>query len=160
MEVEFAPSRCVVEDDRVVLEFDVHLLNSGGAPARDVLIEASLFNAGPTQDVDIGNFFANPVARGDRIPVIPPLKRVSINTAVVAPRGQVRVYEMAGRQVFVPLIAFNALYRWSGGEGQTSVSYLVGRDTQGEKMAPFRLDLGARTFAGLGAREHQAGVRK
>ena len=68
--------------------------------------------------------------------------------------------EVAGRKLFVPLVGVNALYRWSGGEGQTSASYLVGRDNDGEKMAPLRLDLGPRVFRGLGAREHNVRVRK
>jgi hypothetical protein len=125
-----------------------------------VLAEASLFNAGETQDREIGAFFANPVGQGERIAVIPPLKRISIRTQVVAPRLNMRAYELAGRQVFVPVIAFNALYSWSGGEGQTSVSYLLGRDTHGEKMGPFRLDLGPRIFRGVATRLLPVGVRK
>jgi len=57
------------------------------------------------------------------------------------------------------LIGFNALYRWSGGDGQTSNSYLLGRETKSEKLAPFRLDLGPRIFRGLGARQHSLSVR-
>ena len=29
----------------------------------------------------------------------------------------------------MPVIAFNALYRWASGEGQTSASYRIGIDT-------------------------------
>jgi hypothetical protein len=61
--------------------------------------------------------------------------------------------------LFVPLLAFNALYRWAGGEAQTSTSYLVGRDNKSEKLAPFRLDAAPRVFRGLGAREHNVRVR-
>jgi hypothetical protein len=71
----------------------------------------------------------------------------------------VQLFEVAGRQVFVPLIGFNILYRWGGGEGQTSNGFLLGRDTQGEKLAPFRIDLGPRVFRGLGARPLPQGVR-
>jgi hypothetical protein len=159
IEIGFHPLRCIVEDERVTIQFDIELYNSGSAPARAVLIEASLFNAGPSQDRDIGEFFASPVGEGERIVAIAPLKRMNIRTQVVAERGQVQVYEVAGRQVFVPLIAFNALYRWTSGEGQTSVSYLLGRDTKGEKMAPFRLDLGPRMFRGVGAHPLPTGVR-
>jgi len=60
----------------------------------------------------------------------------------------------------VPLIAFNALYSWSGGEGQTSASYLLGRDTKSEKLAPFRLDLGPRIVRSVGARPLPIAVRK
>ena len=160
LEIEFSPGRCVVEEDKATIQFDIAVFNSGSAPARDVLIEASMFNAGPTQDQEIGAFFAHPVAKGERIPAIPPLKRVALKSAVSLSREQMRQFEVAGRRLFVPLVGFNALYRWSGGDGQTSASYLVGRDTNGEKMAPLRLDLGPRVFRGLGARQHNVGVRR
>ena len=64
LEIEFAPGRCVVEDDKVTIEFDVELFNSGSAPARDVLVEASMFNAGPSRTQEIGAFFAHPVGQG------------------------------------------------------------------------------------------------
>ena len=82
-----------------------------------------------------------------------------MKTQVAVPRAQVQAYELGGHQVFVPLIAFNALYSWSGGQGQTSASYLLGRDTKGEKMGPFRLDLGPRIFRGIAARLLPAAVR-
>jgi hypothetical protein len=125
-----------------------------------VLVEATLFNAGPNQDSEIAAFFANPVGEGDRIAMIQPLKRIVLKPKVTIPRELVQVYEAGDRQVFVPLIAFNAIYRWGGGEGQSSISYLVGRDTNGEKMAPIRLDLGPRVFRGLGSRLLPTGLRK
>jgi hypothetical protein len=159
LEIEFSPGRCVVQEDKATIQFDVAVFNSGSAPARDVLIEASMFNAGPAQDQEISAFFQHPVAKGDRIPAIPPLKRVALKSAVSLTLEQMRQFEVAGKRIFVPLIGFNALYRWSGGDGQTSASYLVGRDTKGDKMAPLRLDLGPRIFRGLGARQHNLGVR-
>jgi hypothetical protein len=160
IDIGFQPLRCVLENERVTVEFDLELFNSGSGPARAVLVEATLFNAGPSQEQEIGAFFAKPVGEGERIVVIPPLKRIAIKTQVTVPTTQMQAYELAGRQVFVPVIAFNALYSWGGGEGQTSVSYLLGRDTKGEKMAPFRLDLGPRIFRGLAAHLLPAGVRK
>jgi len=160
MDIGFHPLRCVVEEDKVSVDFELELFNSGSAAARAVLAEASLFSAGPAQDQQMAAFFANPVGEGERIVVIPPLKRVAMRTQVFAPRDQVQLYELAGRQLFVPLIAFNLLYKWAGGDGQTSASYLLGRDTKGEKMGPFRLDLGPRIFRGVGARLLPAGVRQ
>jgi hypothetical protein len=160
IEMAFQPVRCILDDQQVVVEFDLEIFNSGSAPARALLVEARLFNAGSEQDAQIGAFFANPVGTGDRIAVIPPLKRLTVRTQAVAPRDQVQAYELAGRPVFVPLIAFNALYSWSGGEGQTSVSYLIGRGTKGEKLAPFRLDLGPHIFRGLAARLLPTGIRR
>ncbi len=160
LEIEFKPDRAVVDDNRAAVAFEISVVNSGNVPARDVLIEASLFNAGPMQAQQIQLFFDNPVARGDRIPAIPPMQRIDVDTAVFMARDQVQPIEIEGRPLFVPMIAFNLLYRWSGGEGQTSASYLVGKETKGDKLAPFRLDLGPRIFRGLDAREHDLKVRK
>jgi hypothetical protein len=159
IEVVFEPQRFVVDEQQVAIEFEIRLQNSGNAPARGVLVEASLFNAGPDQDREIGAFFQSPVGEGERIAVINPLKTVAMHTRVAVPRDSVRLYEVGGRQVVVPLIAFNALYSWSGGEGQTSNRFLLGRDTKAEKMAPFRLDLGPRVFRGVGAHALPEGVR-
>ena len=159
IEIALQPLRCIVEETRITFEFELDIFNSGNAPARDVLVEASVFNAGPTQEQDIGAFFAHPAAQGERIAAIPPLQRMTLRSQVVAPRENVQVLEIAERQVCIPLIAFNALYRWSAGEGQTSASYLLGRDTKSAKMAPFRLDLGPRIFRGVGARLLPVGMR-
>lgn len=160
IEIGFNPLRCVLDVENLYVEFELEVYNSGSAPARGVLIEASIFNAGPAQDEQVGGFFANPVGEGERIVVIPPLKRIAIKTRVATSRAQLQAYELAGREVFVPIIGFNALYSWSGGEGQTSVSYLLGRDTKGEKMGPFRLDLGPHIFRGVAARLLPSGLRQ
>lgn len=161
LELEFTPQRGIVDEEKAAIAFALSVFNSGSVPARDVLLEASLFNAGPLQDQQIRLFFDNPVAKGDRIPVIPPLQRISVSTAVFLSRDQVRPIEVEGRKLFVPMIAFNALYRWGGGEGQTSASYLVGKVTKAsEKLAPFRLDFGPRVFRDLAAREHELRLRK
>jgi hypothetical protein len=160
IEIGFQPVRCIVDDAQIAIEFEAELFNSGSAAARAVLAEASLFNAGPNQDEELGLFFANPVGAGERIVELPPLKRVALGSKVVVPLAQVQRYDIGGKQVFVPVIAFNALYRWSGGEGQTSASYLVGRGTNSEKLGPFRLDLGPRVFRGLAARVLPAGLRQ
>jgi hypothetical protein len=160
VDIAFVPLGCIVDDERVTIEFDVQLHNSGSGLARDILVEASMFNAGPTQDQDIGRFFADPVGQGERIEVLPPLQSVTIRTSLVAPRVNIQLFELAGRHVFVPLVAFNVLYRWSGGRGQTSLGYLLGRETKGEKLGPLRLDLGPRAFTKLGIRALPTGLRK
>ena len=160
LDIEFKPVRAVVDEEKAAIAFELSVFNSGSAPARDVLLEASLFNAGPQQDQQIRLFFENPVAKGERIPVIPPLQRVSVNSAVFLQRDKVQPIEIEGRQLFVPMIAFNALYGWGGDKGQSSASYLVGKQTKGEKLAPFRVDLGPRVFRNLDAREHEVRLRK
>ncbi len=150
VDLAFEPARCAVEDDQVIIDFEIAMMNRGNAPARAVLVEARMVNAGPSQDAEIGQFFSNPVGEGERIDSIAPLKTVRIKSRIVAPRDQVQIYDVGGRKVFVPLVAFNVLYSWSRGAGQTSLGFLVGRDTKSAKMAPFRADIGPRLFRGLG----------
>ena len=140
------PLGCIVDDDQITVEFNSSCSTSGSAPARAMLVEASMFNAGPSQEQDIAAFFANPAGAGRSNRGVPPLQRMTSAARSIAPRANVQRVRIGGRQVFVPLLAFNALYGWSGGEGQTSVSYLLGRETKGDKLAPLRLDLGPRAF--------------
>jgi hypothetical protein len=153
------PLRCVVDDDQVTIEFEVELFNAGAAPARAVLAEASLLNASATQDQELAAFFAHPVGDGERMDAIPPMRRVTLTSRVVAPRSAVQEYELGGRKAFVPVVAFNALYEWSGGKAQSSLAYLVGRETRTDKLGPLHADAGSREIRGLGARPLPVGVR-
>ena len=159
IELGFNPTRCVLDEQALTVEFELELFNSGSVPARGVRVDAAIFNAGPEQDQQIGAFIASPEGQGESIE-IPPLKRLGLKTQVAIARDQVQAWEMAGKQVFLPVMAFNALYGWGGGEGQTSATYLLGRDTRAEKLGPFRIDLGPRIFRGVAARLLPTGVRR
>lgn len=160
LEIGVRPLRCLVEDSQVTIEFELDLFNSGAAPARAVFAEASLLNASATQDQDLAAFFSRPASAGERLDIIPPMKSVRMTNRVVAPRTSIQEYELGGHKAFVPVIAFNALYEWSGGEGQTSAAYLVGREAPGDKLGPLRLDLGRREYVGLSDRLLPVGVRR
>jgi hypothetical protein len=160
LEIEFGATRAVVTDDAATVHFDVTLYNSGGAPARDVRVEGRMFNAGPDQDRELGVFFERPAVEVDPIPEIAPLSRIELKSAVALSRAEVREYEVDGRKLFVPILGFNAHYRYGTSHGQTSASFIVGRGGEdGGKMAPIRLDLGPRIFRGLSARQHSVGVK-
>jgi hypothetical protein len=159
LKVDVRPQRCIVTEETVTIEFELDLLNSGNAPARAVHLAAALINAGDAQEQELASFFAQGAGPGERIDSIQQLKQLSFPTQIAVPISQVRVLEMAGRRVFVPLLAINAHYEWGGKAGQSALSYMVGRQGQGEKLAPFRLDLGARIFRGLGARLLPGGLR-
>jgi hypothetical protein len=160
MEIAVHPSRCVLTDDSVTIEFELEVFNSGNSPARAIAIEGIMLNAGAEQEQDLGAFFARAAVAGNRIDVIQPISRMTFPTQVVMPREAMQPIEMGGRDVFVPLLAFNAIYRSGSIEGQTSASFLVGRDGSGDKLGPFPLNLGPRIFRGLGARALPLGVRR
>ena len=54
----------------------------------------------------IGQFFERPAGLGDRIPVIPPLQRMEFRSTVQLNRDQLRIFEVEGRSLFVPLVGF------------------------------------------------------
>ncbi len=156
--IQFAPDRAVVTESDVALQFDVVVANSGSAPARDVLVEARMVCAHAGQDAEIAGFFQQPIGKGDRIAAIPPLGRISLKSVVRLPLAQLNSFQVEGRTLFVPLVAFNILF---GNNSQTSASFLVGRGSEeDEKLAPFRLDLGPRVFRGLSARPHSMGLTR
>ncbi len=161
LNVEFQPDRAIVTENEALVQFDVVIVNSGSAPARDVLVEARLFTAHAAQDAEIGAFFQNPMTEGDRMTAIAPLGRISLKSIARLPLDQLHSFEVEGRRLFVPMIGFNILFRSNAGEGQASASFLVGRgNDDDEKLAPFRIDLGPRIFRGLSARPHSMGLQR
>ena len=144
------PLRFTIDDAEVKIDFEIELHNGGTAPARAVLAEAKLINAGATQDQELDAFFARPTAAGEGIDAILPMRSMTFTSQVVAPRAALQEYELAGRKTFVPIVAFNAVYEWGGSKGQTSAAFLVGRDTGGEKLGPLRADDGPREVTRLG----------
>jgi hypothetical protein len=160
VDLNFTALACDIEPDRLVIHFDIEMLNSGSSAARDLLVEVSLFNAGPTQQQDIAAFFERPPGPGERIPGILPLKNLSIRNSIVVERSNITPVELGGKQVYVPVVAFNVHYRGTGGEAQSSASYLVGRDTGGDKLGPLQLVSGPRQVTGLGVRPLPIAVRR
>lgn len=161
IDVELTPDRALVDDKGAAIAFNVTLVNSGSAPARDVSIEALLLNAGARQDVELSDFYQQPKASSDSIPVIAPMARVPLRTAVKIPREMIHEYEVEGRKLFMPMVAVSTRYRWSSGEGQTGASFLIGRGQEAqERLAPLRIDQGTRSWKGLGARRYEKGLRR
>ena len=161
VDLEFAPVRAMLTDTEIVLDFEIAIFNSGSVPARQVLVEAILLNAGDEQERDLATFFARGDLEGEGIEAVPPLGRLALNSQVRLPRTGMREYAVEDRRLFVPVIAFNAAYRWSGGTGRTSASFLVGlASASSDKLGPFRLDTGPREWRTLAARLLPTGQRR
>lgn len=159
LELTVQPLRCLLEEDRVVLEFELELFNAGAAPARGVLAEASLFNAGTNQEQDLATFYAEPVGAGDRVDAIPAMKRMAFTSQIVAPRTAIQEFELGGRKAVVPLLAVKADYEWSGGRAQTSTAFLVGRETKNDKLGPLHVESVPREFRSLAAHPLPTGIK-
>lgn len=122
-----------------------------------------MFNAGADQDREISAFFTQPEpARAAQAPQgLVPLGEVNFRSVVSMPREMVKEVRVNGRRLFIPMVAFNVLYSWEEGSGQTSASYLLGIEGKepSERMGAFRLDLGPRIYRAVGRREHRLSRR-
>ena len=161
IDLELEPSQAMLTDEHAAIAFDVTIINSGSAPARDVAVEACMINAGDQQDAQLGEFYMAPSTVRDKIPAVAPMGRVTLKSAVRLPRSSVREYEVEGRKLFMPMVAINSRYRWSSGEGQSGASFLVGgrAANDSEKLSPLRLDKGQRGWKALAARRYEKGIR-
>ena len=158
LELEFKPEKAAATETGASVNYQLSVKNHGKSDARNVRIEVRMFNAGKEQDREIGAFFASE-GSGQRIAapfMLPAQKQAKLERVVAMPREELREIEIQGRRLFIPMVAFNVLYDWGDGRtGQTSMSYIVGREaeTPQEKMGAFRLDLGPRVYRSVGQRQ-------
>jgi len=156
LDLDIAPERAAATEHEVYVRYALTLTNKGEADARNIRIDPRLFNAGA--EGDMLAFFQGPIhdLSGSPHVAIPPGGTLKLNGQVAMPNAELREIELAGRRIFVPMVAINVAYDWAdGGGGRTSRSWLVGREAEvpTEKMGPFRLDLGPRIYRSVGRRE-------
>jgi hypothetical protein len=164
LELELKAERASSTDAETVVQFELEIVNSGKAPARNLRIDVKMFNAGQEQDKEIGAFFRTAGREGTKcsLPGIAPGTTGAIKGSVAMPREEMKAVRLQDRYLFIPVIAVNALYDWGDGQtGQTSKSYVVGRELEApsDKMGAFRVDLGPRIWRTIGQRQHKLARR-
>jgi hypothetical protein len=159
LDIELTPERTTADPDESTVEFELRIHNKGGSIAANIRLQAKLFCSTPDQDKQIAGFHR--MQPGEHrtldIPDIPAGQELRLKGRVDIQRDQIKVLRVDGRLLFIPLVAVNAFYGWgSGRTGQTSKSFLVGRETAEatDKMAPFRMDLGPRVYRTVGQRPY------
>jgi hypothetical protein len=158
LDILFKPEKAAATEAGAAVHYAIIIRNIGRSPARNVRLEARMFNAGVEQDREIGDFFRQPLQQrlAARPFDIPAGTQARLARVVGMPREEVKEIEVQGRRLFVPMVAFNALYDWGEGQtGQTSISYVVGLEAKepSEKMGAFRLDQGPRVYRSVGQRQ-------
>ncbi|HEX8526072.1 MAG TPA: hypothetical protein VF689_03740, partial [Allosphingosinicella sp.] len=164
LEIELKAERAASTDDEASVEFEMILHNAGKSSARNIRINARMFNASREQDKEIGAFFKT---KGDGrrthvIPELPDGERGRIEGTVTMPRDEMRALKVNEQLLFIPVVGINVVYDWGNGRtGQTSKSYVIGRELgqESEKMGAFRLDLGPRIYRTVGQRQHSLAKR-
>lgn len=163
LQLEFRPQRAAATETEAAVHYELIVTNTGNVAARNVRVEARMFNAGPDQEREVKSFFAGSIrGQGDgQLLTVPPRGSVRVRNAVAMHKEAVREIAIEGRRLFIPVVAFNVLYAWGEGKaGQTSMSYIVGREAEkpSDRMGAFRLDLGPRVYRSVGQRATREAV--
>jgi hypothetical protein len=164
LELGLRAERASFTPDQALVQFELDVANVGASPARNVRIDVKIFNAGAEQDQEIGAFFRSAGRESARLNLPGVEAGVSgiIRGEVAMPVAEMRALRLDERLLYIPVIAVNALYDWGDGQtGQTSKSYVVGRELQEkkEKMGAFRVDQGPRVWRTVGQRQHKLARR-
>ncbi len=157
LELALKAERAAFTAAEAEIAFELEISNKGGSAARNLRIDVKLFNAGAEQDKEIGAFFRTAGRESTKVKLPGVAAGVSgvIQGTVGMKREDIRAMRLDERLLFIPVIAVNVLYDWGDGRtGQTSKSYIIGRETQaaGEKMGAFRVDQGPRIWRTVGQR--------
>jgi hypothetical protein len=153
--VEFRAERAAATDTEARVHFDITLRNLGDIDARNIRIDSRMFSGNAEQEIDSFLKAAIHEHSGSPHVTIPPGETLTLASALVVPKSEVREIELQGRRLFVPVVAVNVAYDWGeDGKGRTSRSWLVGREAEqpSAKMGAFRLDLGPRVYRSVGQR--------
>lgn len=168
LELELQAERLSSTDAESLVQFELLITNTGPVPARNLRIDVKMFNAGEQQDQEIGAFFTTAGRESTKcsLPGIRAGQTGQIKGEVAMSREDMRAVVLDNRYLFIPVIAVNALYDYGDGEtGQTSKSYVVGRELEqpagekSEKMGAFRVDQGPRVWRSVGQRQHKLARR-
>ncbi len=167
LELELKAERLASTDSECLVQFELEITNGGAAPARNLRIDVKMFNAGEQQDQEIGSFFKTAGRESTKcsLPGIRAGQTGVIRGEVAMSREEMRAVVLDNRYLFIPVIAVNALYDYGDGlTGQTSKSYVVGRELEqegqkSEKMGAFRVDQGPRIWRTVGQRQHKLARR-
>jgi hypothetical protein len=158
LELEFRADRAAATLTDTSVQYELTIRNTGNRTARDIRVQVHMMNAAADQEKVINDFFAEGVGDGEPplFAALAPKAEVHIKSGITLPKERLRDITIQGRRLFIPVVAFNVFYEWSDGRtGQTSMSYLVGREppTPQEKLGAFRLDLGPRLYRSVGQRQ-------
>lgn len=168
LELELKAERLSSTDAESLVQFELEIANTGPEPARNLRIDVKMFNAGEQQDQEIGAFFTTAGRESTKcnLPGIRAGQTGQIRGEVAMARDDMRAVILDNRYLFIPVIAVNALYDYGDGQtGQTSKSYVVGRELEqpegekSEKMGAFRVDQGPRVWRTVGQRQHKLARR-
>lgn len=160
LELELVPKRAGSNLLSAAVEYLIVIRNTGAAPATGVRLDVRLLGTGRQQDALIYALFSAPIAQPITAPFdLPPGSMVELGGMAMHPKPTLEVLEANGKTFFIPILTIHLRYDWDGGSGQTARAYVIGIDRGADaKLAPFRLDAGARMVDTVSAIDYAGAV--
>jgi len=155
LDFQLAPLRVALQDERVLLDFDLGVGNGTDVAADEVRIATLLLTANAQQDEQIAAFLDREPGGG-----LEPFELASgdqrmVEATMTLPRHMLNVVTARERPFFVPIMVIDARYRWADGrQSRTSAAFMVGQGLPNGRLSPVFLDRGDRTVERLEARLH------
>lgn len=144
----------------LTIGYTLHLHNRGDQSARDVLVRGVIGNAGAQQQAVLDAFFTGQdgLTLHSAVALAPGETHHLTGELRLSP-DQIVPVAMGQRSLIIPLAAFDAAYRWGDdeqalGQGRTGRAFIAGQEQEppADRLAPFRLDQGARHYRRAAAR--------
>jgi hypothetical protein len=141
--------------------YTLKIHNRGPRPAEDILVRSLIANVDAQQQALFPQFFAGETGLPVHSAVaIAPGETQTLRGELRLDAQQIAPIPMGQRALLIPLIAFDAQYRWTDeagetqGTGRTGRAFIVGEEQTPpvERLSPFRLDLGPRQYRTPGSR--------
>ena len=157
LDVTFTPVKAVISIANLTVSGKMRIVNSGDLAAEAMKLRIVLTSAQQGQPEMVANFHSDaPNMPGETIGSVNAGEDLNLSIDLQVPLSELRSYPVGNQQLFVPLIVANLAYGWDGAEDVDTVetACLIGKEASPPqpKMGALRLDLGPRSFDGLGQR--------
>ena len=157
LEMRFVPEAATLGIVNLTLRGELKIVNLGKAMARNVRLRTAAICASNNQPAMIAAFNTGEMGpEADSIDNIRKGERVSIAIEVSLPRSELESYNVAGRQICVPILLGEIAYTGmqANSDQAVQVAAMVGREANPpqDKMGPLRIDIGPRSYDALGQR--------
>ena len=155
--IDFIPEKASISFTALTIKGELRVINESDSPAKDMQLRAALISASAHQDSEIAAFHSESAdTPGQNLGDAEPRERIGMVIELAVPLADLQSFPLGAQKLFVPLMIANISY--DAGDATSSeiakIACMIGREATPPKpkMAPFRLDLGPRSFSPLGQR--------
>ena len=158
LSIELRPTRAGVNLLTALVEAEVIVANIGDAAAVDIRAAVTLLGGGTDTDATLDALAGRPVGQ----PTVPPFtlapdEERRFRAIAALPHDAIEPLTVAGRPMFVPLVAVTARWTADATPRRTTRGFAVGVErVDSAKLGPLWLDLAPRSYDSVAARPHGA----